>query len=261
MTEVVFQPCGPDTRRELEVFMETATSRRWRHDRATLTTLFEGGNYFECPRWHDGRWWAVGLLPADGLHLRRRRPRGGRARGRGPAVGPRVAARRRPARRVDEGPARAAPRRRRHRHRARRRLGAHHRPPQRHDRRPRGPRLRRQLRLRPHGRRPAGDGVARADRPRRQREHRRRGPVVPQRHGHHRRRHADRRRDVRRALHGVHDRGRRRADRSPDLGAGPADARAAATSRRCSAPSRSRPTAARWTPRGTSGRPTRSPAR
>jgi 5,10-methylenetetrahydromethanopterin reductase len=24
VTEVVFQPCGPDTRRELEVFMETA---------------------------------------------------------------------------------------------------------------------------------------------------------------------------------------------------------------------------------------------
>jgi sugar lactone lactonase YvrE len=24
----------------------------------TLTTLAEGGNYFECPRWHDGRWWA-----------------------------------------------------------------------------------------------------------------------------------------------------------------------------------------------------------
>jgi sugar lactone lactonase YvrE len=23
-----------------------------------LTPLFEGGNYFECPRWHDGRWWA-----------------------------------------------------------------------------------------------------------------------------------------------------------------------------------------------------------
>ena len=22
-----------------------------------LTPLFEGGNYFECPRWHDGRWW------------------------------------------------------------------------------------------------------------------------------------------------------------------------------------------------------------
>lgn len=24
----------------------------------TLTPLFEGGNYFECPRWRDGRWWA-----------------------------------------------------------------------------------------------------------------------------------------------------------------------------------------------------------
>jgi sugar lactone lactonase YvrE len=23
----------------------------------TLRTLFEGGNYFECPRWRDGRWW------------------------------------------------------------------------------------------------------------------------------------------------------------------------------------------------------------
>jgi 5,10-methylenetetrahydromethanopterin reductase len=26
VTEVVFQPCGPDVRRELEVFMETAKS-------------------------------------------------------------------------------------------------------------------------------------------------------------------------------------------------------------------------------------------
>ena len=24
----------------------------------TLTPLAEGGDYFECPRWHDGRWWA-----------------------------------------------------------------------------------------------------------------------------------------------------------------------------------------------------------
>jgi sugar lactone lactonase YvrE len=24
----------------------------------TLNVLVEGGNYFECPRWHDGRWWA-----------------------------------------------------------------------------------------------------------------------------------------------------------------------------------------------------------
>lgn len=25
----------------------------------TLTPLKEGGAFFECPRWHDGRWWAV----------------------------------------------------------------------------------------------------------------------------------------------------------------------------------------------------------
>lgn len=24
-----------------------------------LTPLYEGGNYFECPRWHDGRWWVA----------------------------------------------------------------------------------------------------------------------------------------------------------------------------------------------------------
>ena len=24
-----------------------------------MTPLFEGGTYFECPRWHDGRWWAA----------------------------------------------------------------------------------------------------------------------------------------------------------------------------------------------------------
>jgi sugar lactone lactonase YvrE len=39
----------------------------------TLRTLFEGGNYFECPRWRDGRWWvsdfyrrAVFTYDADG---------------------------------------------------------------------------------------------------------------------------------------------------------------------------------------------------
>jgi sugar lactone lactonase YvrE len=25
----------------------------------SLSPLFEGGAYFECPRWHDGRWWAA----------------------------------------------------------------------------------------------------------------------------------------------------------------------------------------------------------
>ena len=24
-----------------------------------METLFAGGHYFECPRWHDGRWWVV----------------------------------------------------------------------------------------------------------------------------------------------------------------------------------------------------------
>jgi sugar lactone lactonase YvrE len=39
----------------------------------TLTPLVEGGAYFECPRWHDGRWWvsdfyrhAVFTYDADG---------------------------------------------------------------------------------------------------------------------------------------------------------------------------------------------------
>jgi sugar lactone lactonase YvrE len=25
----------------------------------TMDVLFSGGHYFECPRWHDGRWWVV----------------------------------------------------------------------------------------------------------------------------------------------------------------------------------------------------------
>jgi sugar lactone lactonase YvrE len=43
----------------------------------TLTPLVEGGNYFECPRWHDGRWWvsdfyrhAVFTYDADGREQR-----------------------------------------------------------------------------------------------------------------------------------------------------------------------------------------------
>jgi sugar lactone lactonase YvrE len=43
----------------------------------TLTPLFEGGAYFECPRWHDGRWWvsdfyrhAVFTYDADGREER-----------------------------------------------------------------------------------------------------------------------------------------------------------------------------------------------
>ena len=37
----------------------------------TLTPFFEGGCYFECPRWHEGRWWAsdfyrYGVFTYDG---------------------------------------------------------------------------------------------------------------------------------------------------------------------------------------------------
>jgi sugar lactone lactonase YvrE len=28
-------------------------------DKRTLSTLTEGGSYFECPRWREGRWWAA----------------------------------------------------------------------------------------------------------------------------------------------------------------------------------------------------------
>ena len=40
-------------------------------DTRTLTTFAEGGTYFECPRWHEGRWWAsdfyrYGVFTYDG---------------------------------------------------------------------------------------------------------------------------------------------------------------------------------------------------
>ena len=90
-----------------------------------------------------------------------------------------------------------------------------------------GPRLRRQLRLRPHGRRPPGDGRRScASTPTARAERRRRGPLVPQRHGHHRRRHADRRRDLRPPASRPSRSSRRHADRSARLGPGPAHARA-----------------------------------
>ena len=107
------------------------------HDATTLTPLFEGGNYFECPRWHDGRWWAsdfyrhaVFTYDADGreepvLEVE------GQPSGLGwlPDGDLLVVSMkdRRVLRRAADGT----------RHRARRRLGAHDRPPQRHDRRPR----------------------------------------------------------------------------------------------------------------------------
>ena len=29
-----------------------------------LKPLFEGGRYFEAPRWRDGRWWVSDFYPA-----------------------------------------------------------------------------------------------------------------------------------------------------------------------------------------------------
>ena len=43
------RPRGQPSRREGEVM--SMTSKR------TLTPLVEGGSYFECPRWREGRWW------------------------------------------------------------------------------------------------------------------------------------------------------------------------------------------------------------
>ena len=102
----------------------------------TLTPLFEGGNYFECPRWHDGRWCvsdfyrhAVFTYRPDGreelvLEVE------GQPSGLGwlPDGDLLVVSMkdRRVLRRAADGT----------RHRARRRLAVHQRAPQRHDRRP-----------------------------------------------------------------------------------------------------------------------------
>ena len=105
------------------------------------------------------------------------------------------------------------------------------------------PRLRGQLRLRPHALRRPGADEPGARRPRR---HRRTCEaddlLVPERHGH-RRRHADRGRDLRRAPDGVHDRRRRRAGRPARVGPDRADGRAGAGRRDAPAASASRPTA------------------
>ena len=129
-----------------------------------LATLAEGGTYFECPRWHDGRWWAsdfyrhtVFTYDGDGreepvLEVE------GQPSGLGWLPGGDLLVvsmkDRRVLRRAADGTV----------SRVRRRVGAHHRPPQRPDRRPAGLRLRRQLRLRPHGRgEPATAALVRID--------------------------------------------------------------------------------------------------
>ena len=133
----------------------------------TLTTLFEGGNYFECPRWHDGRWWAsdfyrrtVFTYDADGREERVLEVEG-QPSGLGwlPDGDLLVVSMkdRRVLRRAADGTVSE--------HADVSALTTGHLNDMIVDRQ--GRRLRRQLRLRPHGRRPAGDRGARADRPRR----------------------------------------------------------------------------------------------
>lgn len=163
----------------------------------------------------------LGLLPPRRVHGRCRRDRDADRPGRRPAFRPRVAGRRVAADRLhDRAPHRAALARRRGDD-PRRPLRPRDDAPQRPGGRRARARVRRQLRLRHHERgRPRADRPA-PRRPGRQRHDRRRRALVPQRHAD-RRRPADRRRDVRRRLHGVPDRGERRPDRPPQLGPGAA---------------------------------------
>ena len=229
----------------------------------TLTPLSEGGALLRVPALARRPLVGLGLLPPRGLHLRRRRARGAGARGRGPAVRPRLAARRRSAGRLDEGPPGAAT--------LGRRRPSPCTPTSRSSRAATSTTWSSTREGRAYagnfgfdlmgGGDPAPAGLVR-DRPRRERDASlAEDLLVPQRHGHHRRRHADRRRDLRRPLHGVHDPARRGAGRSARLGRRSSRRPSPPTRRRCSARSPSGPTAARSTPRSTSGPPTRSAAR
>ena len=116
----------------------------------TLQTLLDGGAFFEGPRWHDGRWWVsdfyrhrVITVDPDGREeevMQRR----------GPAVGAGLDAGRLAARGLDARPPDPAAGGRRHGHRARRRQRASAAATSTTwSSTPHGPRLRRQLRLRP----------------------------------------------------------------------------------------------------------------
>ena len=181
----------------------------------SLETLLEGGSFFEGPRWHDGRWWVSDFYRARACcRDDRRARRGGRSRSQGQPSGLGW---------MPDGSLLVVSMRD---HRILRRV-AGRRVTQHADvsehcgghlndmvvDAPRA-RVRRRLRLRPHGRRrPGPGGLIRVD-PDGTRHRRRRGAAVPERLGHHPgRADAHRRRDRRRPLHRVHDPGRRLADR------------------------------------------------
>ena len=192
----------------------------------TLTTLFEGGNYFECPRWHDGRWWAsdfyrhaVFTYDADGREERVLEVEG-QPSGLGwlPDGDLLVVSMkdRRVLRRSADGTVTV--------HADVSELASGHLNDMIVDREGHAYAGNFGFDLMGGGH-PATAALVRR-RSRRKRKRGGRGPLVSQRHGHHRRRHAHRRRDVRRPPHGLHDPARRQADRSTRLGPGPAVARA-----------------------------------
>ena len=136
----------------------------------TLTPLVEGGTYFECPRWHDGRWWvsdfyrhAVFTYDTDGREEKVLEVEG-QPSGLGwlPDGDLLVVSMkdRRVLRRAADGTVTE--------HADVSALTSGHLNDMIVD--AQGPRLRRQLRLRPHGRRRPGGGGAGAHRPRRERE-------------------------------------------------------------------------------------------
>ena len=192
----------------------------------TLTPFAEGGCYFECPRWHDGRWWAsdfyrygvftydadgreelvmeveaqpsgLGWLPGGDLLVVSMKDRRvlRRAADGGVSVHADVSA-----------------------------LAGGHLNDMVVDRQGRAYAGNFGFDLMGGGH-PATAAVVRID-PDGRRRRRRRRPLVPERHGDHRRRHAHRRRDDGGSPHRVHDPARRHARRSTRVGADRADARA-----------------------------------
>ena len=206
-------------------------------DQTQLKLVVDGVDFGEGPRWHDDRLWYSRLLPAGDLRGHRGRPPRGRPqRPRRPTVRARLAARRAAARGLDDDRSSCS---------CTTATASSSTPTCR--RWPRGycndmvvdharQRVRRQLRLRPVQGRGAAPG--RPDpRPRGRLDRgRRRRAALPERLGDHPGRpDADRRRELRRRLRGVHDPTRRHA-RGP-----------APVGRR---PRHRRPTAARSTPSG-----------
>ena len=214
-------------------------------------TLLEGGAFFESPRWHEGRWWVSDFYRHLVLPSTRTAPPRSSPDRRGPAVGARLDARRPAARRLDARPPHPALD-------GRRRATLHadvseHCCGHLNDMVVDGTGA-------PTRGTSASTSWAVPTRPRRPDPGRSRrqasvaaDDLLPQRLGHHARRaHAHRRRDRRRPLHRVHDRGRRHVTTAAS-GHRSHRRRSSRRSRRRWASCRSGPTAVRSTPKATSG--------